>query len=40
MYMQEKTLKNLNYINKLILTEVCILSKVGLCFKINKFQIK
>ena len=38
MYMQENTLKNLNFVNKLILTEVCILFKVGLCFKIKKFS--
>ena len=38
MYMQENTLKNLNYVNKLILTEVCILCKVSLCFKINKLS--
>ena len=29
-YMQENTLKNLHYVNKLILTEVCILFKIGL----------
>ena len=38
MYMQKNTLKNLNYVNKLILTEVCILLKEGLCFKINKLS--
>ena len=38
MYMQENTLKNLNYVNKLILTEVCTLFKVGLCFRINKLS--
>ena len=38
MYMRENTLKNLNYVNKLKLTEVCILFKVGLCFKINKLS--
>ena len=38
MYMQENTLKNLNYLNKLILTKVCIFFKVGLCFKINKLS--
>ena len=37
-YMQENTLKNLNYVNKLMLTEVRILFKVGLCFKINKLS--
>ena len=36
--MQENTLTNLNYVNKLILTEICILFKVGLCFKINKLS--
>ena len=38
MCMQENTLKNLNYENKLILTEVCILFKVGLFFKISKLS--
>ena len=38
MCMQENTLKNLNYVNKLILTEVCILFKVGIYFKINKLS--
>ena len=38
MCMQENTLKNLNYENILILTEVCILFKVGLCFKISKLS--
>ena len=33
--MQENTLKNSNYVNKLILTEVCILFKVGLCLKLT-----
>ena len=36
--MQENTLTILNYVNKLIFTEVCILFKVGLCFKINKIS--
>ena len=36
--MQENTLKNLNYVNKLILTEVCFLFKVGLYFKIIKLS--
>ena len=38
MCVQENTLKNLNYLNKLILTEVCISFKLGLCFKINKLS--
>ena len=34
--MQENTLIILNYVKKLIFTEVCTLFKVGLiCFKIN-----
>ena len=38
MYMQENTLKNLSYVNKSIITEVCILFKVGLSFKINNLS--
>ena len=30
--------QNLNYVHKLIFAEVCILCKVGLCFKINKLS--